>query len=201
MAWDERSPKLRACPSLRTTKTQQGAQLRGWIGYSWSVNESEYQEFMVTGTRRELTASEEAQLEAWLAAHPDDRAVWQVEKRLSRCLQRLPDIPLPTNFTARVLHKVDRLAGRRGTRHVPTWLRWLRGLRYGWQLAGALGALALVVALQQHQTRQRAELARSLEVLPAVRLAEVELWRDFETINTLPAGPVPSVDQLAEAFK
>jgi anti-sigma factor RsiW len=165
------------------------------------VNESEYQDLLETAARRALTAGEQARLEAWLAARPEARADWVMDERLTRCLRRLPDIPLPTNFTARVLHKAERLAEGHRPRHVPVWLRWLRGLGPGWHVAGALGAVALVVGVQYHQARQRADLSLSLQALPAASLAEVDLWRDFESINTLPAGPLPSVDQLAEAFK
>ncbi len=68
-------------------------------------------------------------------------------------------------------------------------------------MAAACGALALIVGIPFYQARQRTELARSLEALPTLSLAEVELWRDFDSINNLPTGPVPSIDQLVEAFK
>jgi anti-sigma factor RsiW len=166
------------------------------------VNESEYEDLLRIAVRRELTVAEQARLEAWLATRPEARADWLMDQRMNRCLRHLSHVPLSTNFTAQVLQRVERsvrhdAARRRG----PAWVRWLGGLGYGWRLAGVAGTLVVVVAIQYHQARQRAELARSLEVLPAVSLAEVDLWRDFETINTLPAGPVPSVDQLAEAFK
>jgi len=166
------------------------------------VNASEYEDLLKTAVRRDLTASEQARLEAWLSTSDAAREEGLLDQRLNRCLRQLPDVPLSPNFTARILRQVERLAERQPAGGwLPVWVRWLRGGGYGWQLAGAVGVLALVVGIQYHQAQQRAELARSLAALPAISLAEVDLWRDFESINTLPAGPLPSVDLLAEAFK
>lgn len=165
------------------------------------MNESEYQDLWATVVQRELNGLEKARLEAWLAAHPDARADWVLDERLSRCLRRLPDIPPSTNFTAQVLHEVGRSSKRRRAQSAPVWRRWVGALTYGWRSAVACGVLALLIGVPYYQARQREALARSLEALPAISLAEVELWRDFDSINSLPAGPVPSVDLLAEAFK
>ena len=182
------------------------AQLRSRTGYSYSVNESEYQDpeyedLLRAVARRGLNPEEKARLKAWMAAHPETLADWVAEERLTQCLMALPSIQPSSNFTAGVMRRVDRFIERHPTRHAPSLGSWVRRWRVGWQLAGALGVMALVVSVSQYQAHQRTELARSLEALPAVRLAEVDLWRDFESINSLPAGPVPSVDQLAEAFK
>jgi len=157
---------------------------------------------MRTAVRRELAPSEQAEVEAWLAACPEARVEWELDQRLTRCLRRLSDVPLSGDFTERVVLQVKSLSAKPASRRaMPEWVRWWQGWGHGWQWAGAFGVVVVVVAMQYHETRQRAELARSLEALPAISLADVELWRDFESINTLPAGPLPSVDQLAEAFK
>ena len=72
------------------------------------MSDSLYDKLRETGWRRKLTASEEAELRAWLAAHPESRADWQVEAVLNESLGRLPDAPVPSNFTARVLQAVQR---------------------------------------------------------------------------------------------
>ncbi len=177
------------------------AQLPDRSGYTYDVNESEYQDLWAIAVQRELNGLEKARLEAWLAAHPDARADWVLDERLTRCLRLLPDIPPSTNFTAQVLHQVERSSDRRRAHDTPAWRRWVGALTYGWRSAAACGVLAMLIAVPYHQARQREALARSLEALPAISLAEVELWRDFDSINSLPAGPVPSVDLLAEAFK
>lgn len=165
------------------------------------MNDSAYEQLAAAAARRELTASEKAQLEAWLGLHPETREAWELERRLTLSLQRLADLPVPSNFTAQVLQATQRSIRQRPDSVLTGWLRWVRNRGHGWQLGVAGSALALIVTLQVHQTHQRAELARSLAALPVSGLADVELWRDFEQINALPNGPLPSVDQLAEALK
>src|SRR6185436_14507392 len=66
--------------------------------------------------RRPLTESEQAELRAWLAAHPEAEDDWETEKHLSAMLHKLPDAPVPSNFTARVRQAVEQetaAAGRR----------------------------------------------------------------------------------------
>jgi len=54
--------------------------------------------------RRKLTDAERA----GLAAQPEVQADLEIESRLSEMLARLPDVPVPSNFTARVLQAVER---------------------------------------------------------------------------------------------
>jgi anti-sigma factor RsiW len=62
--------------------------------------------------RRKLTEAEAAELRARLAADPDARGDWEAESALSAALDRLPDAPVPSNFTARVMQAVEREAAR-----------------------------------------------------------------------------------------
>src|SRR5882672_3259954 len=88
-----------------------------------------------------LTPEDEAGLEKILSANPAARGAWEEERALSRAVQSLPDVPLSSNFTARVLQAVDleeareeRAGSRRGWLHV-LWPR----------LAGGVAAVALAV--------------------------------------------------------
>src|SRR5215475_10049493 len=83
--------------------------------------------------RRKLTAAEEAQLQAWLSEHPELLADWETEFALSEALGRMPDAPLPSNFTARVLRaaeletaNIERIQGT-GITLRRFWLRWVPG--------------------------------------------------------------------------
>ncbi len=85
---------------------------------------------------------------------------------------------------------------------IPFWRRWLSHGRPAWQIAVALSALALVAVVQHHyRTQSRLELARTLSELPLEALADPGLWKDFEPIEVLPTGPLPSVDDLTAALK
>lgn len=157
-------------------------------------------ELLAAAARRELTAAEQARLDAWLNEHPEARADWELEQRLTRSLRRLPAVPISSNFTSQVMRQVERAATRR-TAPASRWAGWLRHLGHGWQIAAACAALALVAAIQVRQSHQRAEFVRSLAAVPVAGLADVDTWRNFDSINALPDGPLPSVDQLAEALK
>src|ERR1035437_6364542 len=76
--------------------------------------------------RRKLTAAEEAQLQAWLAAHPDAQLDWEAEAGLTATLAALPDAPVPSNFTARVLQAAERETAAEQRRSGWNWAGWLR---------------------------------------------------------------------------
>src|SRR5260370_23944746 len=100
-----------------------------------------YTQLREAGWRRKLTSAEEAQLCAWLAANPQEQKDWEAETAMNHALARLPDVEVPSNFTARVLAAVER--EKQGAAHPighrrPSW-------RAGGELrAGArLGRLVL----------------------------------------------------------
>src|SRR6266576_1862078 len=75
--------------------------------------------------RRPLTESEEAELRAWLAAHPEAQAGWEAETHLSAMLHQLPDATVPSNFTARVRQAVEQETAAAGRRPGFQWAgRW-----------------------------------------------------------------------------
>jgi hypothetical protein len=146
------------------------------------------------GWRRKLTVAEAAELDAWLSAHPEQRADWEAETGLNQALNRLPDAPVPTNFTARVLDRIDawereRLGSdRRG-----------RGWRWSWRsLMPRVALMMLLVGLgvfsyERHQATQRARLARNVAaVSDMAALPDPEFLENFEDILRL--GQTPSAD-------
>jgi hypothetical protein len=151
--------------------------------------------------RRALTLSEQQRLNEWLALHPEDRERWEAELLLTRVVRDLPDAPLPSNFTARVLAAVDRPVATpaRGAGFGVGWVlaRWVRR----WQPIAALAVVVLALGVYARQAHRRAEVAWSVAALPATELANVEVWRNFDVINSLPSGPLPSVEELAEALQ
>ena len=58
------------------------------------MNDSVYDHLRELSWRRKLTTSEELQLRAWLAAHPEAQADWEDEARLNEMLGLLPDAPV-----------------------------------------------------------------------------------------------------------
>src|SRR5207245_8292862 len=57
--------------------------------------------------QRTLTETEQTRLREYLEAHPDAGKAWLLESGLTRALEELPNVPISSNFTARVLQAVE----------------------------------------------------------------------------------------------
>src|SRR6185503_7019948 len=131
-----------------------------------------------------LSPDDEACLEAFLATHPEARATWEEERALGRALQSLPDAPVSSNFTARVLQAVDLEEARAG-RAKPSWFP--RGWpRLGWATVAALVAILGVQEWRNVQRAQlRAQLMKDVTLVSSdiTKLPSVEVLRDFDAIQ------------------
>ena len=161
------------------------------------MNAADREQLLEAALRRPLTAEELRRRDAHFTAAPDARAAWELELRLRRSLSRLPAVPVATNFTGRVLERIDAVARATERRPVRTWLaRWLA---HGW-LKPALTVL-LVAGLStltalQIRTRHRATLAHSAAAVSlATRLPDLKLMKDFDPIQRLSAVPTRWVDE------
>jgi anti-sigma factor RsiW len=148
-----------------------------------------------TGWRRKLTANEEAELRAWLAAHPDARADWEAEEKLTETLRALPEVPVATNFTARVLQAIQ--AETAGARPPETSWRWL--WRSFLPKAGVAAAI-VSISLFTFTAAKRGSLAEKVQSVAAVSevtsLPDPEVLQDFEVIRQLSATPRPDMELL-----
>jgi hypothetical protein len=148
--------------------------------------------------RRRLTGREEAELQAWLSAHPEAQADWDAEAGLSASLSRLPDAPVPGNFTARVLQAVEReaVAGRRrpeGQLLNWLWRRWLPRVAFAAVVVG-VG----LVSYREAKDTHRKNLAESVAVVSAVSsLPSPEILKDFDVIKALNPTPPPDEQLLS----
>ena len=149
-----------------------------------------------------LTPEEESRLEAWLAAHPEARAAWEEDRALGRALQALPDAPLASNFTARVLQAVDLEESRveRGRRAPErSWLRvfWPR---LGW---AAVVALLTVVVVHENRVAKRTQLVRDVTFVSedVAKLPAPEVLGDFDAITQLRQATSGSDDELLIALQ
>ncbi|HUA68575.1 MAG TPA: hypothetical protein VMA13_08500 [Candidatus Saccharimonadales bacterium] len=128
--------------------------------------------------RRTLTEAERAEM----SAQPEARADWELESRLTKALNRLPDMAVPSNFTARVLQVVDR--------------EEVRSRRAHWQLSWRvlLPRLAVCVAVigiaglayQRHEFNQRALLAKDVALVTSAQpLPSIEALKNFNAIQRM----------------
>lgn len=154
-----------------------------------------YNRLRETGWQRDLTEAEQAELRAYLASHPDARADWEVEAGLNAGLNRLPNAPVPSNFTARVLQAVQResAATERESLLPRTRVWW-------WRVFVPRAAAALILMLagwfgfQHYQAVQRERLAVGLAVVATVESPpSAEVLEDFEAIRRL--SPTPAADE------
>lgn len=106
-----------------------------------------------------------------------------LDLELDRLLERLPDAPLSSNFTARVLQS---LPASREIRRTGWWTVW-GGLSFSWKMAAASVCVGFVLIGQyRHQVAVRDEVARS--VVAVGNLASfptVEMMENFEAIRRL----------------
>jgi anti-sigma factor RsiW len=157
-------------------------------------NDPIYNHLRELSWRRGLTGAEEAELHAWLTTHPEARADWEAEAGLNAALGRLPDAPVPSNFTARVVQAAEReaAADRRGRKG--NWWRWLR-VRWAPKAAFAVMLVGVgLISYHQVQSVQRKKLAQSVATVSAVSsLPGPEILRDFDAIRV--SNPLPPPDE------
>ena len=146
--------------------------------------------------RRKLTDAEEAELRSWLEAHPEARADWEAETELEAALGRLPDAPVPGNFTARVLQAVERELAA-GPRRSGWWSR----LRLQWLPRAALASSVLAAGLVSYHLVQNAERKKLAESVAAVAdvssLPSPDILQDFDAIRRSNPTATPDEQLLA----
>src|SRR4030095_15631752 len=109
-------------------------------------------------------------------AQPD----WEEEVALNRLLANVPDAPLSSNFTARVLQAIDleELREQRARRSA-SWL----GRLHSWIPRMGMAALVVGLALgyQKMQIHSLREKAKNLDTLAGVAstFSEAKIWEDF----------------------
>ena len=163
------------------------------------MNQPEFENLLQTVHTRDLTDAELAKLEHWLAANPDEQDAWAA---LDRLLVVLPDAPVATNFTARVLDKVRR-AEATGQALGQAWWRKLLAPQFRPIQIAAAAALAMViggVGYQSHLTLNRAEMAASLHEVATIAEMVPGLLSDFEAIEAIQRAD-PIDEELWAALK
>jgi anti-sigma factor RsiW len=166
-----------------------------------NMQHAEFQNLLEASWRRPLTPAERERLSHFLAAHAQLRPSWDREAALSRLLQRLPNAPISSNFTARVLQAAQRAPARNA---------WLRRLQFfpwlpaGWMpRAGLAAAMVCCAAFTSHeyQVAHRAHVAREIaNVSRLAALPSIDWLKDFDTISRLNKVKVAD-DELLSALQ
>jgi negative regulator of sigma E activity len=143
--------------------------------------------------QRKLTEAEQAELRNWLAANPGAQADWEMESALTAALARLPQAPVPSNFTARVLQAVELEAARK---HGWSW-------HWNWHVLVPRAAVATVVvvfaglAIHHHEIdSQRAALVKSVALVTGGQpVPSPEALENFDVIRRM-SQPQRADDEL-----
>jgi hypothetical protein len=159
------------------------------------MNRSEYLELLEEALSGKLSSEQKKRFESLLSAHPTLRKEWEDELLLNTVLSRLPDVPISTNFTSRVLQAAQRLTKRSR----PGFLFWPR---FSWVHGAATAIIVVSLGLaglkyQNYSARRQManELGRMNEVasiLPATAPSDIEVLKNFDAIRTLAYVPAQS---------
>ena len=147
--------------------------------------------------RRKLSASQETQLRTWLASHPETQADLESEAALNEALDLLPDAPVASNFTSRVLQAIEVEPQQPQPTRLPAWMALSPFLR--WLPRTAVAALVLGIALVSYQhlrEAHRIQMARDAAVVSEVAsLPNPKVLEDFEAIRAMSQAP-PADEEL-----
>jgi hypothetical protein len=133
-----------------------------------------------------------------LRQHPGHQADWEIESGLNDALERLPDAPVPSNFTARVLQQIEAETRAGSRREQPVSSLWKLVSR--WLPRTALVALLAGTSFASYHhlvAARQAEYVRSVATLSQVAMPAPEILKDFEAIRALSPQPKPDDALLA----
>jgi anti-sigma factor RsiW len=150
-----------------------------------------YEQLRETSWRRKLTPAEESLLDKWLSAHPEAQAEWDSEAALNESLAALPNAPVASNFTARVVQaaqreyvELEKIAARSHER-AAWWMRFVPRIALASVVLGAG-----LISYNHIQAARRTEWARSLATVSQISsLPSPEILNDFDAIAALSSSP------------
>ena len=129
-----------------------------------------------------------------MAAHPEARENWEAEAGLNEALGRLPDAPVASNFTARVLQAVERETASERRRRQRKW-RFAEWLRWLPRAAVAMVILGVgLISFQRVRSPHYRSLVQSVAAVSRVSsLPSPEILEDFDAIRV--SNPTPAADE------
>jgi hypothetical protein len=148
--------------------------------------------------RRPLTESEQVELRALLAARPDVIAEWESEAELNALWASLPNAPMPSNFTARVLQSIQREAVAEAREHTRLGRWWTRMFVPRAAVAAAVVACGLFGYYLHIRAQREAQVATIRELVAiSAQLPGPQALEDFDAIRSLKRSPGADEELLA----
>ena len=140
--------------------------------------------------RRQLTDAERAELRA----RPETAADLELESRLSEMLAKIPDAPVASNFTARLMQAVEREESRPARRWSFRW-NW-HALLPRVAVTAAVILFAGVTFRHYELTSQRTALAKNVALVAGSEPPpSVDVLDNFEAIRLM-SQPVHADEEL-----
>ena len=150
-----------------------------------------------TGWRRKLTPAEEAELQGWLATHAEAREDWAADLAINGLLDKLPEVKVSSNFTARVVQAVE-LEQAAAARAAASKERWFWRSFFPKAALAAVFLFMTVMGVREARLERRARLAKSVVAVAEVAsLPSPEVLKDFDAIQQLSRSPAPDTELLA----
>lgn len=153
-----------------------------------NLPDNEMNDLITRALQGKLTRDEKREFDQRLTVDATLREAFEQEQSLEQLLDRLPNVPVSTNFTSLVLQSVREQSGESGGAKK----RWTRFLPFSLtRLAAGLGAVALAGFLSVHQYRksERQEMVRSVTSFSGVASAIASeespdlVFQDFDAIQ------------------
>lgn len=131
------------------------------------------------------------------AAGAESDADFREEAGLNFLLDQVPDAPVSSNFTSRILQAAS-LEESRISREQRGWPAWRVG--FGWVSRLAIAGFSIligVVSFHHYETAKRAQLAESVEKVSQVAAIPADWLENFDTIKHLSQPAVADEELLA----
>jgi anti-sigma factor RsiW len=154
-----------------------------------------YEKLRELSWRRKLSAAEERELREWLATHPEAQESLDLETGLTEALGKMPDVPMASNFTARVLQAVEREAMTEARGERGRWNLWRRLPRWLPRMAPA--AVVLIAGLFAYQYSVEVRHKASAQRVAEIRLPDPQILMNFDAIRVVSQTPAPDEQLLA----
>jgi anti-sigma factor RsiW len=133
-----------------------------------------------------LTAHDQAQLEAYLAEHPDQVSLYEEDLTLHQLLRQIPDMPVSSNFTVQVMQAIHRDDLAKSPAQISRWPRVLAGRWFPKLATTAVVLCAGLFAYHEHKLANRREIAREIAELHNVTsAATLEVLQNFDAIERM----------------
>jgi anti-sigma factor RsiW len=156
-----------------------------------------YEKLREISWRRKLNSVEERELRAWLAAHPEAQESLELETGLTEALGKMPDVPVASNFTARVLQAVEREAMAEARAQQSRWKLWRRLPRWLPRVASATVVVMAGLLAYLHNNSVEAKQRALVRRVAGVPLPSPEILTNFDAIRIVSATPAPDEQLLA----